>query len=221
MYLNRTNGLRYIVRSGSVLIMAVVLIFGFSASINSSTETSVIFAANPVMNNSNAEFIMSSASFESESYDDAHENATTISQIITSTCMSSDFSDIIVARDDTVANKNTEIMYQNEPSVNNGLNLDAYHGTCDGPSGKETYYNLPMSGVIGIMRNMGYSEEEYPYWVREDGVKMFGDYIMVAADLNIRPKGTILECSLGTAIVVDTGDFAKTNHTQLDVATSW
>ena len=68
---------------------------------------------------------------------------------------------------------------------------------------------------------MGYSEEEYPYWVREDGVKMFGDYIMVAADLNIRPKGTILECSLGTAIVVDTGDFAKTNHTQLDVATSW
>ena len=71
------------------------------------------------------------------------------------------------------------------------------------------------------MRNLGYSEEEYPYWIREDGVKMFGDYIMVAANLDIRPKGTILECSLGTAIVCDTGDFAKTNKTQLDIAVDW
>ena len=63
-----------------------------------------------------------------------------------------------------------------------------------------------MNGVISIMRGMGYTEEEYPYWVREDGCKMFGPYIMVAANLSIRPKGTILPCSLGTAIVVDTVD---------------
>lgn len=106
------------------------------------------------------------------------------------------------------------------PSGSTGV-LNAYNGTVQGPSGKETYYNLPMGGVIKIMRNMGYSEEEYPYWIRDDGVKMFGPYVMVAASLDIRPKGTIIECSRGTAIVVDTGDFAKSNQTQLDVATNW
>lgn len=221
MHLNRTKGLRYIAKSGAVLTVAATLVFGCKVSVNPSIEDLVVFAANPMITSSNEESIMSSSSFESESYDGAYEDMTIVSQITTSACVSSDFSDIIIIRDDTVTNKNTEIMHQNEPPVNNGSNLDAYHGTCNGPSGKETYYNLPMDGVIRIMRNMGYSEEEYPYWVREDGVKMFGDYIMVAADLNIRPKGTILECSLGTAIVVDTGDFAKTNHTQLDVATSW
>lgn len=105
-------------------------------------------------------------------------------------------------------------------SISTGV-LNAYHGTTNGPSGKETYYNLPMDRVVWIMRNMGYSEEEYPYWVRNDGVKMFGPYVMVAASLDIRPKGTILECSKGTAIVVDTGDFAKTNRMQLDIATLW
>lgn len=39
-------------------------------------------------------------------------------------------------------------------------------GVFDGPSGKETYYNLPMGRCIQIMRDMGYSVEEYPYWVR-------------------------------------------------------
>lgn len=91
-------------------------------------------------------------------------------------------------------------------------------GVFRGPSGKETYYNLTMGGVIYIMRRLGYSEEEYPYWIREDGVRMFGDYVMVAADLSIRPKGTILESSMGTAIVVDTGDL---DLMQLDIAVSW
>lgn len=221
MHLNRTKGLRYIARSGAILTIAATLVFSDKISVNPSIEDLVVFAANPVIVNSNEESIMSSSSFESESYDDAYEDMTIVSQITTSACVSSDFNDIVIIKDDTVVNKNTETVHQNKPPVNNGSNLDAYHGTCNGPSGKETYYNLPMNGVIRIMRSMGYSEEEYPYWVREDGVKMFGDYIMVAADLNIRPKGTILECSLGTAIVVDTGDFAKTNHTQLDVATSW
>lgn len=112
-----------------------------------------------------------------------------------------------------------------EPETNytpsSGGCLTAYAGVYNGPSGKETYYNLDMSGVISIMRSMGYGEEEYPYWVREDGVKMFGPYVMVAAELSSRPKGTILECSLGTAMVVDTGGFASGNPTQLDIATTW
>ena len=94
-------------------------------------------------------------------------------------------------------------------------------GVFRGPSGKETYYNLNMSRIVQIMRDLGYSEEEYPYWVREDGCKMLGNYIMVAADLTIRPRGTILETSLGTAIVCDTGTFAQTNPLQIDIAVNW
>lgn len=121
---------------------------------------------------------------------------------------------------ETETNNTTEdVIENNVPSEKDHLN--SYDGTFNGPSGKETYYNLDMNGVIDIMRNMGYSEEEYPYWIREDGCKMFGDYIMVAADLKTRPKGTIIETSLGTAMVVDTGDFAKTNPTQIDIATNW
>ena len=99
--------------------------------------------------------------------------------------------------------------------------LTKQKGVIQGPSGKETYYNLNMSGVVRLMRNIGYSEEEYPYWVREDGVKMLGNYVMVAASFNIRPRGTILESSLGMAIVCDTGGFADRNPTQLDIAVSW
>lgn len=96
--------------------------------------------------------------------------------------------------------------------------LTASKGVNYGPSGKETYYNLNMSGVVDIMQNMGYNEQ---YWVREDGVKMYGEYVMVAADLNTHPRGSLVESSLGTAIVVDTGGFAASNPNQLDIATSW
>lgn len=94
-------------------------------------------------------------------------------------------------------------------------------GVFRGPSGKETYYNLPMGNVIKYMRDLGYSVEEYPFWVREDGAKMLGDYVMVAANLNIRPKGTVVDTSLGKGLVVDTGGFAKNNVYQLDIATNW
>ena len=96
--------------------------------------------------------------------------------------------------------------------------LNAYVGVVQGPSGKETYYNLLMGGVIEIMKSLGY---DYEYWVREDGVKMYGDYIMCAANLEIRPKGTILETSLGTAMVCDTGSFAESNPYQIDIAVDW
>lgn len=87
--------------------------------------------------------------------------------------------------------------------------LTRENGSVEGPSGKETYYNLPMDGVVGIMRDLGYNEEEYPYWERADGCKMLGEYIMCAANLDIRPRGTILESSLGTCIVCDTGEFVN------------
>lgn len=96
--------------------------------------------------------------------------------------------------------------------------LNSYIGTVEGPSGKETYYNLPMSRVVEIMHELGFEGE---YWVRDDGVKMFGDYIMVAADLSHRPKGTILPTSLGMGIVCDTGGFVKWNSYQIDIAVAW
>ena len=99
-----------------------------------------------------------------------------------------------------------------------GPKLNPTSGTIVGPSGKETYYNLPMTGVVNIMKRNGYN---YDYWVREDGAKMYGDYIMVAANLNVRPRGSIVQTSLGQGIVCDTGEFAKSNPYQLDICTVW
>ena len=110
---------------------------------------------------------------------------------------------------------------EEEEFVWDGPVLNSYLGTITGPSGKETYYNLPMGGVVSIMRGEGFSEEEFPYWERNDGCKMLGSYIMVAADLNLRPRGTILDCSLGKAIVCDTGEFIYSNPYQLDIAVTW
>ncbi|SCW52321.1 hypothetical protein SAMN02910456_01619 [Ruminococcaceae bacterium YRB3002] len=99
--------------------------------------------------------------------------------------------------------------------------LNKRDGVCYGPSGRETYYNLDMRPVVQRMRSLGYSAKDYPYWVRSDGVKMLGPYVMVAANFRIRPRGTILECSLGTAIVCDTGGFIRWAPKGLDVAVNW
>jgi hypothetical protein len=84
--------------------------------------------------------------------------------------------------------------------------------------GTETYYNLDMSGVIRIMRNMGNNDD---YWVRSDGCKMLGQYIMIAANLNIHPRGSIVDTTLGKGIVCDTGTFIRTNPYGYDIATTW
>ena len=102
-----------------------------------------------------------------------------------------------------------------------GTKLSRSRGSIQGPSGKETYYNLNMNGVVSIMRRMGFSESEYPYNVRADGVKCLGPYVMVAAHLGKRPRGSKVQTSLGTGLVCDTGGFAANNPTQVDIATSW
>ena len=68
------------------------------------------------------------------------------------------------------------------------------------------------------MKRLGVNSE---YWVRNDGVKMYGDYIMCAADLSVYPRGSIVETSLGTGIVCDTGAFVKSTGIVLDIATAW
>ena len=99
-----------------------------------------------------------------------------------------------------------------------GPTLNSFDGVCEGPSGHETYYNMPMGGVLDIMYSEGFEGE---YWVDDNGCKMFGDYIMVAANLAERPRGTLVETSLGTGIVCDTGGFAYADPTAIDVAVTW
>ena len=92
-------------------------------------------------------------------------------------------------------------------------------GVYYGPSGKETYYNLNMNSVVSNAQNMGIEGE---YWVREDGCKMYGDYVICAADLNVHPRGSLVESSLGTCIVLDTGGFATNGSgVALDIAVDW
>ena len=98
--------------------------------------------------------------------------------------------------------------------------LSATKGVNIGPTNKETWYNLDMHDIVDTMRRRGFDGDEYPYWIREDGVKMLGDYVMVAADLNLHPRGMVVETSLGKGLVCDTGDFTKLGD-WYDIATDW
>ncbi|MBR6289235.1 MAG: SH3 domain-containing protein [Acholeplasmatales bacterium] len=101
----------------------------------------------------------------------------------------------------------------------NGTALDANLGRVYGPNGYETYYNLNMKNIVNELSSMGVDGN---YWVREDGVKMYGDYVMIAADLNKYPKGTLLETSVGIGIVCDTGEFVTNGSgVEIDVAVEW
>ena len=104
------------------------------------------------------------------------------------------------------------------PTTWTGSRLTRRGGVNYGPTGKETYYNLNMSGVVRIMRGIGYDAQNYPYWVRDDGCKMLGPYILCAANLSHFPRGSIVESSLGFCIVADTGYL---QWSQLDIATNW
>lgn len=110
--------------------------------------------------------------------------------------------------------------YEPTPAYNppTGGCLTPSGGVHNGPSGLETYYNLPMDGVIQQARDFGIEGE---YWVRDDGVKMYGDYVILACNRDVHPMGTLVETSLGTGISLDTGGFAEGNPTQCDVAVSW
>ena len=113
------------------------------------------------------------------------------------------------------------IPYYQFPTTWEGQVLTKAKGSITGPSGRETYYNLNMKNCIKKMRQLGYTQRAYPYWIREDGAKMLGPYVMIAANWSIRPLGSIIETSLGWGIVVDTGEFINTYPYGVDIATSW
>ena len=83
---------------------------------------------------------------------------------------------------------------------------------------RETYYNLPMGKVCSIATDRGI---EGNYWEREDGAKMFGQYVIVATNWSLHPYGSIVETSLGEGIVLDTGTFINTYPEDYDLAVTW
>lgn len=83
-----------------------------------------------------------------------------------------------------------------------------YYGQ-DGRLTKETWCDLDPSNLATLMRKQGI---DLDFWIREDGVYMYGDYVMVAADIPHMDgtqqaaeyrKGDLVETSLGTGMVVD------------------
>ena len=94
-------------------------------------------------------------------------------------------------------------------------------GEFKGPSGWEHYYNVPQDTVIDYMREKGYDEETYPYYIADNGCKMLGDYIICAADLDKYSYGTIVETSLGKGIICDTGSLFQKDNYDIDLATDW
>ena len=107
-----------------------------------------------------------------------------------------------------------EILEIVEDDILSTLVLSQKLGRVQGPQEEETYYNLPMDNVVENMRDKGYAEI---YYVREDGVKMLGDFIIVATDLDKYPRGTVVQTSLGQGLVCDKCETPNT----IDIAVEW
>jgi uncharacterized protein YabE (DUF348 family) len=105
--------------------------------------------------------------------------------------------------------------------LNDGTGLTvskgAQHWTdSNGVSHRETYYDLNMSVVMQSCGQGGY------YTVRPDGAKVDAQgYILIAANYSNYPKCSLVETSLGTGKVYDTGGFALRHPHGFDLATDW
>ena len=103
--------------------------------------------------------------------------------------------------------------------------FDNPKGVYEGVNGIEGYSNYDVSLAVNTARQCGYTKDEYPYWVREDGCYMLGDYIICAADYKKYPYGTIVETALGKGIVIDTGGTVCEDYREyykdIDLATNW
>ena len=93
--------------------------------------------------------------------------------------------------------------------------LTAKLGTVQFEGHKETWYNLNMRKVVQRAQNMGIPAE---YHVREDGVKMFGPWVIVAAHPS-KIRYSIVQTSLGEGIILDTHTAKDTEL--IDIATAW
>lgn len=120
--------------------------------------------------------------------------------------------------EDIIEESEEEIFEEIEEKVLPTLVLSERLGRVQGPQEEETWYNLPMDAVIRKMRELGYSDNDYPYYVTDNGIKMLGDFIMVAADTSKYPKGTVVQTSLGQGMVCDKHE---TDSDVIDIAVDW
>lgn len=82
----------------------------------------------------------------------------------------------------------------------------------------ETYYNLNMDRIVERADSVyGLSDV---YEIREDGVKTYNNFVIVATDWNIYPFGSVVETSRGIGIVLDHIGAVKNRNT-VDIATEW
>ncbi|MBQ1295606.1 MAG: hypothetical protein IIY21_16290 [Clostridiales bacterium] len=80
----------------------------------------------------------------------------------------------------------------------------------------ETWYDLPMDRVIQEADAMiGVSDM---YYIREDGVKMYGPWVIVASHPSV-PRYSFVDTSLGLGIVLDRHEMPDKNL--YDIATDW
>ena len=84
---------------------------------------------------------------------------------------------------------------------------------------KETWYDLDMKRIVKKAKDKGVPGD---YWVSDDGLKMYGRFVIVAADFDVHPYGSVVLTSLGVpGMVLDTGKFTETDPEQIDIATDW
>ena len=94
--------------------------------------------------------------------------------------------------------------------------LTAKLGTIQYQGHKETWYNLNMNKVVE--RADSATGLSNMYWVRADGCKMYGPWIIVAAHPS-KIRYTFVETSLGTGIILDKHTAKDTEL--IDIATNW
>lgn len=79
----------------------------------------------------------------------------------------------------------------------------------------ETWYDLPMDRVVANAQAAGIPCE---YSVREDGVKCFGEWVIVASHPSV-PRYSFVDTSLGLGIILDRHETPDKNL--YDIATDW
>ena len=79
----------------------------------------------------------------------------------------------------------------------------------------ETWYNLPMQNITE--KADAYYGLSDVYSVRDDGVKTYNGFVIVAADKSV-PYGTVVETSRGIGLVLD---YHETDKDVYDLAVSW
>lgn len=105
--------------------------------------------------------------------------------------------------------KNRVLMILATVVLTAGLGRITYNGHT------ETWYDLPMEYVIQRSQDAGIPCD---YWVRDDGVKMFGQWVIVAAHPS-KIRYSMVDTSLGEGIILDTHE---TDDGELyDIATTW